>query len=57
MHLISVSFDRYETIGIAALIILMQKNELPDSVVVAFLKHTDDKSSGRKKEPISGIYE
>lgn len=55
--MISVSFDRYETIGIAALIILMQKNELPDSVVVAFLKHTDDKSSGRKKEPISGIYE
>ncbi len=49
MRLISVSIDRCEMAGIAALICLMQKNELSDSVMVAFLKNTDDKRQGIKK--------
>ncbi len=42
MRLISVRMERLEMPGITALICLMQKNELPDSVVVAFLKNTEE---------------
>jgi len=43
MRLFSVRLDRCEMPGIAALIHLMQNNELADSVMVAFLKPTEDK--------------
>ena len=49
VRLMSVSLDRCQTVGIAALICLMQKNELPDSVIVAFLKHADEKRQGIHK--------
>ena len=49
LRLISVSLDRCEMAGIASLICLMQKNQLPDSVMVAFLKNTDEKRQGIQK--------
>ena len=38
MSLFSVSLDRCETVGIATLVCLIQKNQFPDSVIVAFMK-------------------
>lgn len=49
MRLISVSLERCEMAGIASLICLMQKNEIPDSVMIAFLKNTEDKKLAVQK--------
>lgn len=49
MRLLSVSLDRYKMVGIASLICLMQREELPDSVMVAFLKNAEDKKTAVRK--------
>lgn len=46
MFLISVSLEQHEMTPVAALICLMQMNELTDSVVIAFLKRTKGKREG-----------
>ena len=48
MRLMSVSLEQCEKAQIASLICLMQKNELPDSIMVAFLKNPDEKKQGIK---------
>ena len=43
MRLVSVRLEHCEKAGIAAIICLMKKQELPDPVMIAFLKNTDEK--------------
>ena len=49
MRLMSVSLERCEMAGMASLICLMQKGMLSDSVMVAFLKNTDEKRQAIQK--------
>lgn len=46
VRVISVSIDKCEIAGMASLIYLMQRNEFPDSLIVAFLKENGEKRQG-----------
>lgn len=49
LRLICVSLERRTVPAVASTVCLMQKNELPDSAVVAFLKNTGDKKKNVHK--------